>query len=597
MFEKVFSSQSKSCQTALSGGVALLARAALTAVLFSAVLIPALPAYAQVPSTLVPGRQEDQRKTPELPNRAVAPALPRANLQVAPAESDQITFTLAGLRLEGAQAVPASELNVLWKEYIGTTISVATLYDIANKITQTYVDHGYALSFAFVPEQEIADGSVVLRVVEGFVDQVIIQGNAKDQVGSWPDGKRAEKSMQALTERIKRSRPLRTLDLERYLLLINERPGLSAQATFMASKTTAEASTLIVNLDYKPLDANLSTDNRMSPSLNHWSFGGTVALNGGITGSDQLRLGWRCGVFCGVYNSTSLSWSTYLGGEGAQAGFTISTSSEKPSEGILVPLQFRGSDTQVALQGSYPLIRSRQTSLDIGGSFTWSKSETETFAGPLTRDEVRTLNGYGNYSFADTTGAYNVVRLEVSQGLPIMGATEDDDALKSRAGGRADFTLAKASLARSQPLGVVSPKLSAYSIYMSAQAQAALTSPLLSVSQCFYGGSDIGRGYDSGAISGDHCAMGLVELRRDFVVKNVGLQAYAFGDAGKVWRRGALPVGETGSSFAESVGAGVRLVTSQRIQADLQVSFPIKESFASNGKDSPRAFFSLSWQY
>lgn len=553
-------------------------------------------AQAQVPSTLVPGRQEE-RNLPSVPTRPLAPVLPQANIQVAPENSEEITFTLASLKLEGAAAIPPSQLEVIWRDKLGKTVSVATLYDIANSITNAYVSAGYALSFAFVPEQEIDDGRVTLRVVEGFVDEVIVGGNEDMYRNAWPDGSRARESAARMAQQITLSRPLRTADLERYLLLMNERPGIRAQATFTASKTTEGASTLLMVINYKPMDLSLSTDNRMSPSLGHWSLGASATLNGAVTGADQLRVGWRCGIFCDVYNSTSIGWQTYVGNEGAMVGISGAMSSETPESGILVPLDFNGEDKQISLSASYPVARTRQSSIDVGGAFTWSNSETNIFTGTLTRDRVRTLNAYGSWSFADRTSAFNLLRFDVTQGLPIMGATRDDDVLKSRAGGEADFTTAKISVLRNQPLASLWHQLNGFSLFLSAQAQSALTAPLLSVSQCFYGGGDIGRGYDSGAISGDSCVMGIAELRRDFVIRDTFAQAYVFGDAGQVWRRGALPAGETPQSGAQSYGLGMRMQTMSNMQADLQLSMPVREVFSSNGKDTPRLFFSLSMQF
>lgn len=570
--------------------------------LLGAVLLSAMTfftgnaAEAQVPGALVPGRQEE-RNIPPLPNRPLTPVLPGANIQVAPENSEEITFELNSLVLDGAKAIPETQLQHIWRDKLGTTISVAVLYDIANAITKAYVDAGYALSFAFVPEQEIDEGHVTLRVVEGFVDEIVFAGEALEDLNDWPDGGKARGRLDNLARHIRQSRPLRTEDLERYLLLMNERPGLRVQATFVASQKTPQASTLIINTAFRPIEISLSTDNRMAPSLGHWSIGATGTANGVLTGADQLRISARCGIFCEVYNSQSLSWTTYVGGRGAMVGVSASSSSEKPKEGILVPLDFRGEDTQLSLQASYPLIRTRQTSFDVGGSLNWSNSETTIFTGTLTEDRIRTVAGYGSISHADSLGAFNLLRLDVTQGLPVLGQTEDNDINKSRAGGKAVFTTAKLAAVRNQPLGTFAPSLSAYSLYMSAQVQSALFSPLLSVSQCFYGGGDIGRGYDSGAISGDSCAMAIVEMRRDFAVRNVAAQAYVFGDAGTVWRRGDLGVGEKSTSSAQSLGLGLRVMTAQNMQADIQVSKPLHEKYASNGKDSARLFFSLSWQY
>ena len=51
---------------------------------------------------------------------------------------------------------------------------------IANRITARYRNDGYILSQAVVPRQDLRDGTLHIRVVEGFVNRVTVEGDGKD---------------------------------------------------------------------------------------------------------------------------------------------------------------------------------------------------------------------------------------------------------------------------------------------------------------------------------------------------------------------------------------------------------------------------------
>ena len=98
-------------------------------------------------------------------------------LQAAPEGAENIKFNFGGLRIEGASAYGETELTSMYQGMIGTEITLADLYALANRMTLKYRNDGYILTQVVVPPQTIEDGIARLRVVEGFIDNVIIQGD------------------------------------------------------------------------------------------------------------------------------------------------------------------------------------------------------------------------------------------------------------------------------------------------------------------------------------------------------------------------------------------------------------------------------------
>ncbi|MBW8708259.1 MAG: hypothetical protein JF627_03175, partial [Alphaproteobacteria bacterium] len=88
--------------------------------------------------------------------------------------------------------------------------------------------------------------------------------------------------------------------------------------------------------------------------------------------------------------------------------------------------------------------------------------------------------------------------------------------------------------------------------------------PLINGELISFGGVSIGRGYDPGAITGDHGIGGSGELRYDAPWANryvLGVQPYIYFDAGQTWyiQRGAAKDSALMDQYVDSVGGGVRL--------------------------------------
>ena len=90
---------------------------------------------------------------------------------------------------------------------------------IAARITARYSEDGYLLSKAVVPAQEVELGVLRIRVIEGHLENIIFEGRV--------DGPTA--LLETYARKITESQPLRSDVLERYILLMNDLPGLSAE--------------------------------------------------------------------------------------------------------------------------------------------------------------------------------------------------------------------------------------------------------------------------------------------------------------------------------------------------------------------------------
>jgi len=181
-----------------------------------------------------PGRIErnltDRPFTPQVgPNIKIKKFVP----QNAPAGAENIKFNFGGVSLEGASIYSEDDLAYLYKGMIGTEISLADLYAIANRMTLKYRNDGFILTQVVVPIQTIESGIAQLQVVEGFIDNVVIQGGEESNS--------ALKIIEQYASRISTGGALNISNMERQLLLINDLPGVMARSIISPSKTTSGA--------------------------------------------------------------------------------------------------------------------------------------------------------------------------------------------------------------------------------------------------------------------------------------------------------------------------------------------------------------------
>ncbi|RIV86278.1 ShlB/FhaC/HecB family hemolysin secretion/activation protein [Aurantiacibacter xanthus] len=531
------------------------------------------PALAQisVSPALEPGRIDQNFEQPleaqSEPRNRPEQATPPQQGTFAP----DMDFVLRDLRIVGATAIDTDRLLATWHHVPGDTITVAEVEALANTISRAYSDAGYALSFAFLPAQKIEDGAVTIRVVEGYIDEVVLAGPAVEQGRMGP----SRGVVLRLTERIRNSRPLRAADLERYLLLMNDLPGLTVGATLSPSPSASGGSVITLEIRRDSVSAELGYNSFLPRELKRNAIGAALRLNGYITGSDQLRLSTMHSLVPGAYRSVSGDYSTWLGSDGFRLELAASYSRTEPTSKALREIAYIGKSVNARVGISYPVIRSRARNLNLSAGVSLSNSDVDVLSTPLQRDRLRTIDASATYDFAGPGRSVNLVRVGLSKGVKVLDARGD-----SRANGSAAYIVADVDLQTDVP--VVTLGRGQVSIFASAFGQKAFNRPLLSATECGFGGRQFGRAFDAGIATGDHCLLGSAELRLTAPVylrispQPFAIQLYGLIDFGMIRQRGALQPEELRSETGASAGAGVRLSISDVASAGFEATHSLR---------------------
>jgi hemolysin activation/secretion protein len=566
-------------------------RRARAAILGIAVLsfsaMATLEASAQ--SSVQPGTIEREfEKAPQAPRPTGTVKVPSLESQAAPANADSVKFVLKNVDIDGNSVLSDEVLARPFASMIGQDVSLAQIYAGANEITRMYASAGYALSLAFVPAQEVKDGMVRIRVVEGYIGEVEFQDERSFHSKLWG----------GFAARLQASRPLKTADLERYLLLANDLAGVEVKSVFERMEGDPGATKLVMMIERKLVDAGIEVNNRGSEAIGPVRVQLRGALNN-LVGAEE-----RVGFFgVRVPDGEELAYlagriDVPLTSDGLGFGFDISRSHSKVGEPILSVLDFQTDGWTGNAGFTYPIIRSRAQNLYASIGINYKDLTSEIVATVQSHDTMTVIVAGVDYDTHDRWGGLLQAVATLHIGLDVFDATQSNDPDSSRLGASGEFIRLEGSVSRLQSFR---PWLH---VYAQLDAQVAGGSLLVS-EQCGYGGGNIGRGFDPYELAGDHCLMGLAEVRYDVPLERVGMaryldtaQLYGLGDFGLVFKSGDLIPGEERSQAAASLGIGMRVRALEYVSGLVEVAQPIGEGVALQGNSQdPRFFFGLSLDY
>ena len=137
-------------------------------------------AQQTLPGAADPSRVDEIfRPGPEPLSEPDAEGIPGVEGPTAPAGADQVRFVLQDIRFEGATVFSEADFRPLYADLIGTEVSIGDIFTVAQQATVQYRTAGYILSQVLVPAQQVEGGVITLQVVEGFVDEVNVQGDIR----------------------------------------------------------------------------------------------------------------------------------------------------------------------------------------------------------------------------------------------------------------------------------------------------------------------------------------------------------------------------------------------------------------------------------
>ena len=531
----------------------------------------------QAPGAVSPGQLEDRFDDRTRLRGPTKPEIERPEVPALPPPVEEKAFLLTGIEIIGSTVYAPTRFVAFYEGLLARQVTLADIETVARKITDLYERDGYVLSQATVPEQDVSLGVVSIRIVEGFIGEVLIEGQVEG----------SESLLRAYANKITADRPTRLSIMERYVLLIEDLPGVSVRPLLEPVNGNTGEYKLILDLTHDTLQGFVQVDNRGSRSV------GPIQLWAGATANSVLGLYETSRVrFITTPQTEELLFFDFahtqtVGAEGMTVTVAGSYSDSEPGFD-LKSRDIDSSGTRLEIQGAYPVVRSRLLDVYVTGRITFRDSEETERSARSFDDSLRVVRLGATVSFDDAAEGRNWVSAEISQGLDILGASGSDSPSLSRPGASPEFTKVTLDYSRYQKVW------NNVAVLLTATGQKS-SGTVLSAEEIGLGGERFGRAYDPSEITGKDGAAGRIELQYDGSLADSLLsqyQFYGFYDIGAVWAD--VPAGR--QSLA-SAGFGVRGQFQHGLFGYVELAKPLTRLVAAEraGGDNPRVFFVLRW--
>lgn len=489
-------------------------------------------------------------------------------------------FKLNHINFEGNKVYKTSYLNDFASNLIGQEIYVDDIIELAGRITKQYQFDGYITSYAYVPEQDVIDGNVTIRIVESKIADIDIEGN------KWLRKSYITREICNLNG-LKEDKVFNVNQIDAVLKTANSMPYFKAGVTVNKNPESDNTDIHLNVKDRLPVTLNMAWDNLGRSLVGQQRFRTTLTYDN-LTGfGDSLYGGVilarrTTGVIAG-YKIPVSPWGTKLAFDYGYTNVRIG--------GEFSEFGLRGNSTSYLLRLIQPIYKNSTTELEASVGLDFASSNTAAKNGDyeLGGYNLRVLraNLYGSHD--DKTGTTFVI-LNGDFGLHGLGATHETNGEPDSA-----FQKVGANIIRLQRIPL---KESYLVLRLGGQWT---PNQLYPMEQYQLGGFNNVRGYQPGVLLGDYGISGTVELRTPVPglkkilpekVKHISdfIKLIAFYDFGYIGQN-ANAYNYT-QNFLMSCGAGLNVILPSGFAFNLAVGIPLDRKDYATG--DARVHFNLT---
>lgn len=182
-----------------------------------------------------------------------APTAPKVEI---PKEEEKpvaagISFMLKDVMVKGSTIFKPQDFKPLYASMIGTKVSLADLEKVVNKIKEMYQKRGYLTTIVYVPDQDIQEGRITIKIAEGKLGKLNIEKSR------WFSEKLIRKYFHSKENQI-----LDINELIKDVLRINQNPDLDVRTVIVAGKEPSTSDITVQISESRPHHAQAIADNR-----------------------------------------------------------------------------------------------------------------------------------------------------------------------------------------------------------------------------------------------------------------------------------------------------------------------------------------------
>jgi len=433
--------------------------------------------------------------------KSAPPPLPKVQKpleQRKPVEGEQ-AVQVKNFLFNGNKLLSDQELQNVVAKFKGKTLTFDELQNVIADI-QEYYSSKNRIGKALLPEQEIKDGIVSIKIVEGVLGDVVVEQTS-------PNPRMSVETVKKYFKGEKDSAYIDTKDLQRKIFILNDLAGISAVGTYEQGKKEGESNFKVAVEDTPFFKGEVAAANYGSKSTGSNQALANVSFNN-ITGIGDLF----------TVNGIKSSGSDYVQGsyaipimyEGLKLALNTSKLNYKTLSSFSSTNQSEGDAKTYGANFTYPVYRADRLSVNARLGFEtkdyFNKNATD---GSILSDYkidnmIAGLNGY-LYNSDSSSISYNANltfgRLKINN-----AGQESTDSTTTRTKG--SFEKLTFNVSRNQPI----PELNNTNWLISVDGQTA-NKNLNSSEQLSLGGPYAVRAYPTGQGSGSQGVIIKTELQ------------------------------------------------------------------------------------
>jgi hemolysin activation/secretion protein len=350
---------------------------------------------------------------------------------VKPPEPGRLPFAVRvrvqKFRITGNTVVSDAELAKIAAPFENRDITTSDLEELRRQLTLHYVERGYINSGAVIPDQRIAEGVVEIRIIEGRLQRVEVEGTEHFRKEYFSD-----------RIALRAGPPLNVAELERELQIRLRDPLVtSINAQLVPGDRPGEAVLRTRVAEAPRYDIGATLDNKLSPSLGEAALTLHGAMRNLIGYGDVLSGDF--GLAEGINHDLKLRYRTPFTARDTVAGVHYDRSRSQIVQAPFDALDIESEIETIGAHLSHPVYRTLDWEITLAAALERRKSETFLLGDPFSFSPG-VENGKSTVSVARLAqelvhrGREQVLaaRSTFSIGLDAFGSTIHEDAPDSR---------------------------------------------------------------------------------------------------------------------------------------------------------------------
>jgi hemolysin activation/secretion protein len=481
--------------------------------------------------------------------------------------------------------------------------SINQLQEVAKKVAAYYDEHGYILAQAFIPAQKVADGIVVVQVLEGRLAKVKVEGNKR-----YPSSTLA-RPFQPLV-----GAPVDKDSIESALLTLTNYPGLTAFGVLGAGSEVGTTDLTVRVQSEERFRLETVIDNYGTQFAGEYRAQLTLTVNDPLHMADRLKLtglyaaGVSSGTSHGAYGGADYEIPVFSPNDSLHLVHLTNQYNVGAAAAAVTTAKSDGKTRVDEIGYRHDFDRTRLGSASIGVAFNVKSANFDSPPSIVYDDKLTTARVDAQWERVDTRfRGVDTILLSYTHGfnglLGALGAydpAEAADSHSSRLGASGEFNKFNLQMQRLQ-------RLTQYTSLVLRVDSQYTRDPLVSLEQFSMGGPDSVRAYSVSEALAEKGGVASLE----FVVGAPGFASHP-GPGSHTWgdilqfslfvdyANGELNpplVSSQNSTVALSgVGGAVQFSLPGRLFARVDVSTHLTDRIPTDGH-SPQCYFRLGTSF